>query len=135
MLGWRSRSVSCVDSQQNILQHHFCTGLAKPINRQRCSDCGKWKVTEWSECSVVLCGDGYSTRKAECYSEDFSKKLADSHCDLRQRPDEIKNCTKDCIKTMDEWKIVSAGECSVSCGIGWRLRNIQCVNNDGKQSK
>ena len=95
--------------------------------KQRCN-CGEWRAEKWSDCSS-RCGDGFQKRIVACF---VAEQAVDSrYCDLNKRPVHYQPCSQKCVP---KWRVTPSNECSVSCGIGWQYRLIECVNEDGTQS-
>ena len=61
--------IAVVNNKPRRLADSFCPNATKPkITRRRCerTDCPRWEVGQWSNCSVT-CGSGEKSRLVKCY--------------------------------------------------------------------
>ncbi len=148
----RNRTVACFhkDSRVDPIK---CTqsGLEMPIEYERCvyEQCPVWKTSSWSSCSAN-CGFGIQTRLVYCVNEKTSsininnnmmnklryhyldqsnvnQRLDDSECDSNSKPTNVTECSTS--KQCPEWRTKPWSACSVSCGIGVRMRLVYCSTN------
>lgn len=122
------------------------------------TEVGIWgDFSDWSTCSVT-CGEGYKSRKRECFSSsDVKKQISTDHCvgkDVEIQPCDITTCpgTNELLlignKTFVYLSICftftvyglwgSWSPCSTFCGIGVKQRNRSCIppgSNCGNYTK
>ncbi|VDM08890.1 unnamed protein product [Wuchereria bancrofti] len=85
---------------------------------------------KWSECTAS-CDGGYQTRKVYCVesSNDTSgivvenRKVDDHYCWQTHRPAISRKCNP---KSCPKWEKGDWTSCSVTCGKGYRTRQIEC---------
>ena len=90
--------------------------------------------SEWSSCSVS-CGGGIQTRVVFCVESQSdsssankeNRKVDDHYCWQSKRPETEQTCeNQECPRWMTgEWN-----PCSVSCGVGFQKRKVECREND-----
>ncbi|XP_004605659.2 A disintegrin and metalloproteinase with thrombospondin motifs 12 isoform X1 [Sorex araneus] len=83
-----------------------------------------WIVGNWSECSTT-CGLGAYWRSVHCSTQ------MDSDCAALRRPDPAKRCH---LRPCAGWKVGNWSKCSRNCSGGFRLREIQCVDDRDQRS-
>uniref|UniRef100_T1J214 Peptidase M12B domain-containing protein n=1 Tax=Strigamia maritima TaxID=126957 RepID=T1J214_STRMM len=131
----------------------MCNPNAIPEHKQTCvlASCPSWKSGQWGQCSST-CGNGVSRRMVICQS-DREIRIDDNRCNVREKPEEEMQCNlPQCVSTQEQnqissstnppgpysngdkimWKTSLWGECSTTCGVGFRKRKVECYNEDGK---
>ncbi|VDK88750.1 unnamed protein product, partial [Litomosoides sigmodontis] len=89
-----------------------------------------WILGKWSECTVS-CGGGHQTRTVFCAegSNDTSdtdlekRKVDDQYCWQTHRPEASRRCGR---KSCPKWERGDWTSCSVTCGKGFRTRQVEC---------
>uniref|UniRef100_A0AAV2M8W4 GON domain-containing protein n=1 Tax=Knipowitschia caucasica TaxID=637954 RepID=A0AAV2M8W4_KNICA len=139
--GLRQRALQCVDDQGKEVHEVYCVNQIKPPHVESCNPHAceyMWVTGDWSQCSVS-CGRGYRHRLVSC-SEAHTEKgnYEYSPQSLSSCPDTPPESYTPCDTApcghMQEWRVGSWGQCSVSCGVGVMRRTVKCVEADGKQS-
>lgn len=140
------------------MDESFCGSLPRPkptvlpCNTHSCPP--KWIAEEWGACSRS-CGKGIRERRVVCANkmDDIKTRVADGSCQQPKLP-----TTEHCnVHACPQWKafgwsgvrerniqsrilwylilISLVFQCSVSCGKGIRVRNVECVlGKDGELS-
>ncbi|XP_050970725.1 A disintegrin and metalloproteinase with thrombospondin motifs 7 [Labeo rohita] len=93
------------------------TGLVMPSLSPSASP-AHWKKGNWSACSTS-CGLGAIWRSVSCSTGD------DSDCDIATRPVPARRCY---LRPCSAWKIGEWTKCSKNCGVGVKVREIQCYD-------
>ncbi|CAI5448985.1 unnamed protein product [Caenorhabditis angaria] len=125
--GIQSRDAICTDRRANHLPENNCNKLEKIVTKA-CHKiaCPKYKVGEWSECSVS-CDDGWKSRRISCMNG-TGQEVDVKECGLpNERPATHKVCN---MGLCPFWRVHDWGACSVSCGSGHRERTIECIHRD-----
>ncbi|KAJ8019560.1 A disintegrin and metalloproteinase with thrombospondin motifs 9 [Holothuria leucospilota] len=115
-----------------------CDPTTRPATENSCNvgACG-WVTGDFGACSVTCGPDlGQQIRTVTCSNLINNKIVLDTNCDFLPRPSNLRNCIsgEDCPIVM--WVEGPFGECSVDCGIGIQIQNIECqedgvtVNDD-----
>ncbi|CAF3531154.1 unnamed protein product [Rotaria sp. Silwood1] len=140
----RHRRVWCSYNGRE-LDDNYClqTDNEKPLTIDICTKdiyCPDWSIGMWSECSGPMCSSGMQYRQVVCrYGHET---LLNIYCDETRKPLEIQAChvwnSTICsnirpLPTLEStssfiWDVKQFGECSVTCGIGRRLRQVHCIN-------
>ncbi|RUS86757.1 hypothetical protein EGW08_005480 [Elysia chlorotica] len=140
--GTQTRTVECRQRFSSTLTLKVsaddCGMDNKPAMMQQCDLglCSRWSVGPWSVCSKD-CGEGVRFRRVVCiqqtsnFREDQSSVTSDSECDAAAKPDTEEKCTRaDCEAI---WFAGPWGQCSVTCGDGYKSRDVRCIIDDGNQ--
>uniref|UniRef100_A0A7M5WIB5 CUB domain-containing protein n=1 Tax=Clytia hemisphaerica TaxID=252671 RepID=A0A7M5WIB5_9CNID len=93
----------------------------------------RWTTSKWSSCSRT-CGTGKKTRNVYCSlninTEEFL--LPSNQCKEHDKPLQLMSCNVQSCPA--RWTTTPFGECSSTCGIGHRRRDVTCRrvdNTDG----
>lgn len=105
-----------------------------PVERRVCNDINcpqRWKVGDFGMCSVS-CGGGIMHRDVECIQEfavGFRNgiHLPDYMC---EQPVPTRNRKCNSIDCHSEWLSGPWSKCSVTCGQGYRSRDVYCVKKN-----
>eukprot|EP00058_Branchiostoma_floridae_P021139 XP_002606629.1 hypothetical protein BRAFLDRAFT_209557 [Branchiostoma floridae] len=126
--GSRFRDASCLDSGGNPVSHDECDASSRIVD-QVCNDraCPQWVVNDWTGCSVT-CGDGVRHRQAFCHNGVQEVELSD--CETDSRPEMKQPCN---LGECPTWHYGSWGQCTVTCGRGYRLRAVVCRTPKGEE--
>ncbi|XP_070536311.1 A disintegrin and metalloproteinase with thrombospondin motifs 18-like isoform X2 [Ptychodera flava] len=136
--GKQKRKVQCMQQRTQTynksVKKHFCPSQ-KPKKWQTCNtqECPpKWVPGKWSECSVT-CGRGGRTRNVTCTSVDSKgshRRLPESFCRYSPKPILTSPCSREECPIETQWFISAWSECSSTCGLGERTRQIKCSHLD-----
>nr|XP_006004481.1 PREDICTED: A disintegrin and metalloproteinase with thrombospondin motifs 9 [Latimeria chalumnae] len=126
--GYRTLDIYCAkyirsDEKTEKVDDRFCSYQPKPNNREAClGDCnvGGWQYTAWSECSKS-CGGGTRRRRAVCVNS-LGVILDTSKCSQQEKLS-IQRCND---FMCPQWKAIDWSECLVTCGRGYKHRQIWC---------
>jgi len=142
---WSPCSASCAGGFQNkavlckrlddmtVVQHKFCDSRTRPLEARRsCNDepCPPvWFIGRWEECSS-LCGGGRRTRLVMCMrtiSRTDDETVPDDYCETEKPVSEEECNTEVCppVWVASKWQ-----RCSVTCGSGWKKRDVWCMSPD-----
>ncbi|KAK3102112.1 hypothetical protein FSP39_008871 [Pinctada imbricata] len=125
--GFQTRYAQCMDYLNNELPDKECESNGK-VAWRRCNEepCPIWRAYTWTGCSRT-CGPGMRHRKVYCFRG--ITKVNETECDRKVRPKNTEACNLgDCPR----WITSKWEKCSVTCGHGISIRNVQCRSTDGK---
>lgn len=106
----------------------YCDSSYKPSLTRSCyiEDCVyEWLTSDWSSCSVTICGDGSQERTVTCQwhrNNGDVVTVADGYC-YTARPMTSRPCSVECVY---EWTTSSWGSCNGLCGEGLSKRDVFC---------
>ncbi|XP_026527787.1 A disintegrin and metalloproteinase with thrombospondin motifs 18 [Notechis scutatus] len=134
--GQQSRHIQCVQKKafhkEEVVAHAVCP-VTTPAQIQACNnqDCPpEWNPGPWSQCSKT-CGRGIMKRDVSCKSVGTSilKIVPESLCNSGTKPEVQQTCVLGrCPKNERlQWVISAWSECSSTCGLGIRRREMQCI--------
>ncbi|ETE66023.1 A disintegrin and metalloproteinase with thrombospondin motifs 18, partial [Ophiophagus hannah] len=134
--GQQSRQIQCVQKKafhkEEVVAHALCP-VTTPAQIQACNnqDCPpEWNPGPWSQCSKT-CGRGIMKRDVSCKSVGTSilKIVPESLCNSGTKPEVQQTCVLGrCPKNERlQWVISAWSECSSTCGLGIRRREMQCI--------
>ncbi|MEQ2300220.1 A disintegrin and metalloproteinase with thrombospondin motifs 9, partial [Ameca splendens] len=127
-IGYRTLVIHCTkirrsDGKVQKVDDRYCSGQHKPDDRESChGDCnpGGWDYSPWSECSNS-CGGGTRRRGAVC------RKASNGGDDESKCSQRDKLTVQPCNDFLcPQWKTGDWSECLVTCGKGYRHRQIWC---------
>eukprot|EP00439_Symbiodinium_sp_Y106_P013137 s1573_g1.t3 len=110
--GTQSRDASCTSGNAAD-----CASPGPAVTQHCYETAGcSWQIGSWSSCSSG-CGVGTRQRSVACSSG------RDGDCPANERPTNSEVCYErgGCMWQMDDW-----GDCSSSCGLGLRTREVWC---------
>ncbi|KAJ7308126.1 hypothetical protein JRQ81_008637 [Phrynocephalus forsythii] len=121
------RHVYCKTSDGRVVPESQCNLETKPLAIHPCGEksCpAHWLAQDWERCNTT-CGRGVKRRLVLCL-EIVSGKVktrSPSECDAAQKPAEETTCfERPCFR----WYTTPWSECTKTCGIGVRMRDIKC---------
>ncbi|XP_078728437.1 A disintegrin and metalloproteinase with thrombospondin motifs 9-like isoform X1 [Lampetra fluviatilis] len=125
--GMRAREAACVSGAGRPLRPEECAGLTERLaSEEPCGlqPCPAWTLGDWSKC-LVTCGRGVSRRHVECRAGDSA--LSEEMCGPDGRPDSVRSCLGPPCST---WQDGPWGPCSATCGAGYQMRAIRCIEGE-----
>jgi len=121
--GERSRESYCINNFGHHLANRECQDIPR-VTTENCNEfsCPSWATSEWSEC-LVTCGKGTKQRQVWCQlNEDH---LSDGLCNPSTKPESLRPCE---LHTCASWQVGPWGSCTATCGRGYQIRAVKCVN-------
>ncbi|KAB1270423.1 A disintegrin and metalloproteinase with thrombospondin motifs 20 [Camelus dromedarius] len=118
--GYKSLDVQCMKysihkGQTVPVDDHYCSDQLKPPTREPCH-------VVFLQC-LVTCGKGTKQRQVWCQlNEDH---LSDGFCDPSTKPESLRPCE---LHTCASWQVGPWGSCTATCGQGYQMRAVKCVN-------
>uniref|UniRef100_A0A4W3JXF6 ADAM metallopeptidase with thrombospondin type 1 motif 7 n=1 Tax=Callorhinchus milii TaxID=7868 RepID=A0A4W3JXF6_CALMI len=92
--------------------------LTSPVPPTSTESTAYWVAGNWSECSTT-CGMGAVWRAVQCSTG------SEADCDRAQRPAPARRCY---LRPCSAWRLGNWTKCSKNCGVGVKLRDVQCIN-------
>ncbi|XP_048839072.1 LOW QUALITY PROTEIN: A disintegrin and metalloproteinase with thrombospondin motifs 20-like [Brienomyrus brachyistius] len=131
--GTKQRDVTCIDERQTEVPAEQCAHQPRPRTRKACraQRCPSWKANRWAMCSVS-CGAGLQAREVYCRLRGAGRVREDL-CDPLTRPPSTQPClSSGC--PHHTWMVHKWRECNVTCGLGWRSREVLCIDQAGRSA-
>ncbi|XP_057314648.1 A disintegrin and metalloproteinase with thrombospondin motifs 18-like [Hydractinia symbiolongicarpus] len=133
----KARVVECLNVFDNLLaDRSFCSQKA-PITSMQCPTKERprmynWLAGVWKSCSKS-CGVGTRTRTVTCIDGESKSIVNPLKCDTKGKPNVLEPCN---IQECDIfiWCVHLEGKCSQTCGGGYKVRIVYCVNEKTKLS-
>ncbi|XP_066516201.1 A disintegrin and metalloproteinase with thrombospondin motifs 1 [Hoplias malabaricus] len=100
----------------------------RPINAIGEAGGAEWTLREWSQCSQT-CGEGIQMRDILCLD---SRGRTSKDCPKELRPPSSRSCK---MQACPSWQVRPWSECSQTCGEGIQMRDILCLDSQGRTSK
>ncbi|CAF1329188.1 unnamed protein product, partial [Didymodactylos carnosus] len=135
----RTRSVWCSHNKHELNDSYCLRIESKPKTTESCSSqtyCPQWVTSLWSECFGSMCESGIQYRQVACRNEHETIPL--TNCDEHVRPVSEQSCyvwDASCtvlrigeLTRTAYWDVKPWEQCSVTCGVGRRLRKIYCLD-------
>ncbi|XP_033633733.1 ADAMTS-like protein 1 [Asterias rubens] len=116
-----------------VLPDSACEGIPIPNDPLPCNqiNCpGFWHTGYWSECSQTCLG-GIRSRPLTCKIRSMNGEITIVdwvHCPTEE-PSSIETCNSGPCQEVYEWKPQDWSECSVTCGVGIKVRTITCLRH------
>lgn len=126
--GNRHRLIHCSTQHNDKVSESLCDENDTPDTNQSCvktKGCNAtWVPLPWQPCEGS-CGNSQQSRSIQCIAlvDDKEVELPDN-CNETSKPDIVRTCTDQCIP---KWTEGQWGECSVTCGYGYRQRTVSCM--------
>ncbi|CAH2324449.1 A disintegrin and metallo ase with thrombospondin motifs 18, partial [Pelobates cultripes] len=145
--GINKREVYCKSvssGKYKVIQENLCPVEGKPEPIQSCiltrcqkSDKLQWVISAWSECSTT-CGPGIKKRELKCGEKDnhgklitFPQRRCRSLSKVNIALEQTCNNSPCPVETSHNvyngWHASPWHQCSVTCGGGVQVRNVQCL--------
>ncbi|KAH9520439.1 hypothetical protein Btru_060792, partial [Bulinus truncatus] len=131
---WSECSVTCGSGTQTRIvecQQRFSPFLILKVSADQCGLEKKPAVAQ--KCKVKSCGGGERKRSLQCVDR-LDNEITPSHCS-EAAPKYFERCnTQPCTSAAQWWITDWSGECSATCGEGYRSREIGCVEDNKRVS-
>nr|XP_055048355.1 A disintegrin and metalloproteinase with thrombospondin motifs 20 [Misgurnus anguillicaudatus] len=129
--GFQRRVVVCQDADGRST--NYCDERVKPSESKSCNSgpCPHWNYGVWGECSRS-CGGGQRTRLVVCQRPN-GQRLNPHNCDVLEKPPDEEPCNTRPCPGSASWHRQAWKPCSVSCGKGFKERQIVCVDQNRTQ--
>uniref|UniRef100_A0A671PMG1 ADAMTS-like protein 2 n=1 Tax=Sinocyclocheilus anshuiensis TaxID=1608454 RepID=A0A671PMG1_9TELE len=129
--GRMRRYVVCKNSSGKLISDGQCDPELKPLAVHPCGDknCpAHWVEQEWEQCNAT-CGRGVKTRQVVCAGLEGGvfKEFPERMCDRSLRPADSAACFE---RPCSKWFTTSWSQCSKTCGIGVRVREVKCYQGE-----
>uniref|UniRef100_A0A672NWU3 Si:ch211-267e7.3 n=1 Tax=Sinocyclocheilus grahami TaxID=75366 RepID=A0A672NWU3_SINGR len=129
--GRMRRYVVCKNSSGKVISDGQCDPELKPLAVHPCGDknCpAHWVEQEWEQCNAT-CGRGVKTRQVVCAGLEggIFKEFPERMCDRSLRPADSSACFE---RPCSKWFTTSWSQCSKTCGIGVRVREVKCYQGE-----
>ncbi|XP_064608756.1 thrombospondin type-1 domain-containing protein 4-like isoform X2 [Liolophura sinensis] len=132
--GKQERKIHCAGPRGNPLEDNKCRQFHKPDKERSCKTdipCGgKWFTGPWFKCNST-CGVGVQRRDVLCMKKlglDFVTVVEDENCVMEEKPISVRSC-ENLPRCRPEWYMKDWGQCSASCGTGYRTREVKCLDD------
>ncbi|KAM4826128.1 A disintegrin and metalloproteinase with thrombospondin motifs 7 [Thomomys bottae] len=133
--GTQRQSVHCEEQQAGPVDEDHCDPRERPDDRQRpCSGdpCPpRWWAGEWQPCSHSCGPRGLSRRAVLCLRRvglDEQSALHPAACEPLPPPPAETPCNRH-LPCPATWAVGNWSQCSVTCGVGARHREVLCTND------
>uniref|UniRef100_A0A8C2AMJ6 Si:ch211-267e7.3 n=1 Tax=Cyprinus carpio TaxID=7962 RepID=A0A8C2AMJ6_CYPCA len=129
--GRMRRYVVCKNSSGKVISDGQCDPELKPLAVHPCGDknCpAHWVEQEWEQCNAT-CGRGVKTRQVVCAGLEGGvfKEFPERMCDRSLRPADSAACFE---RPCSKWFTTSWSQCSKTCGMGVRVREVKCYQGE-----
>lgn len=142
-LGEQTRQIRCqLRHSRKVVPNSKCAPLTRPKLNRRCrsrEDCenAAWFTLPYGPCSQTCSDraiDVYQSRQIHCKYK--TSDIPDAFCSMVERPADQQLCTHlpPC-NPPAVWKTSDWGPCSVTCGRGIMLRNVDCTGTSCSDPK
>uniref|UniRef100_UPI00398F1070 A disintegrin and metalloproteinase with thrombospondin motifs 13 n=1 Tax=Pristiophorus japonicus TaxID=55135 RepID=UPI00398F1070 len=137
--GVRRRLLYCTKillEREELIPDRACLHLPRPEDQEPCNlqPCPpRWRVWEPGRCSVV-CGKGLAERRVACVQlhNGTDVEVTKMLCAGAEEPLSVVPCVVS--KCPFGWNPRDWSQCSVSCGLGTRHRQLFCINLDSTEN-
>ncbi|XP_066482093.1 ADAMTS-like protein 2 [Tiliqua scincoides] len=129
--GRMSRFVTCRNLEGKVILNSQCNPNVKPLEIYPCGDknCpAHWVEQEWDQCNAT-CGRGVKIRTVLCVGLEngIYREYPEHRCDALPKPEVQTSCFK---RPCSTWFSTSWSQCSKTCGIGLRFREVKCYQGE-----
>ncbi|KAJ1110188.1 hypothetical protein NDU88_007543 [Pleurodeles waltl] len=137
--GYKMRAVKCVAGAYRTMEDdNECNAATRPTDTQDCevAPCPgvpetkrlfhsrtQWRYGSWTPCSAT-CGKGTMMRYVSC-RDDHGAVADEAACSHIPKPSGEETCN---ITPCGQWKAREWSTCSVTCGQGKAIRQVDCIN-------